>query len=133
MLTLYSPFLTEMRITLGTLDFLSRVYRPSQAVHQSVSPPRGGVSRTVAEGQCYIVAYSRPKSLDMTATAYTMQPQTYNNNRLPQRSTGSSLPPEGLWPIHHNSSFAEFHLGTARKSLSPSSRSTFNRQGTTLP
>ena len=131
-LTLYSPFLTEMRITLGTLDTLSRVYRPSQAVYQSVFP-KVGVSRMFAKGQCYIVVYLDPERPNVATTTYAMQSHPYNNDRLPQRSTGSSLPPEGLWPIHHNSSFAELQSGTVRKSLSPSCRSTFNRQGTTLP
>jgi hypothetical protein len=131
-LTLYSSFLTRMRITLGALDPLSRAYRPSRAVHQSVSP-RVEVSCKNTRGQCYIDTYLKPKSSNMTVPAYAMQLYYYNNDRLPQSSTGSSLPPEGLRPFRLNSRFAGHKFRTAKKSLSPSCGSTFNRQGTTLP
>ena len=36
--TLYIRFLTGLSRPLSTLDLLSRVYRPSRAAHQSVSP-----------------------------------------------------------------------------------------------
>jgi hypothetical protein len=71
-LTLYSPFLTEMRIALGTLDILSRVYRPSQAVHQSVSLTME-VSHMFTKGQCYIVVYLLTEINSIATTAYAMQ------------------------------------------------------------
>ena len=39
-LTLFSGFLTRMRKPLGTLDSVSRVYRPSQTAHLTMSPER---------------------------------------------------------------------------------------------
>ena len=131
-LTLYVRFLTGLSRPLSTLDLLSRVYRPSRAAHQSVSP-ESRVSHTFTRWQCYIVEYSTPENVEMTSPAYTMKPQTYSNDRLPQSSTGSSLPPEGPWPFRHESRFAEHQPETARKTLSHSCGSSFKRQGTTLP
>lgn len=131
-LTLYFRFLTGMSRTLGALDFLSRAYRPSRAAHQSVFP-ENEVSHAVTRWQCYIVAYRWTEIQRLTAPAYAMKPRPHSNDRLPQSSTGSSLPSEGLWPIHHNSRFAGFHLGTVEESLSHSCGSTINRQGITLP
>jgi len=68
--------------------------------------PWSRVSHTIKEGQCYIGVYLFPARNSITTPAYTMQPQSYNNDRLQQSSTVSSLPIKALWLVHHNSSFA---------------------------
>ena len=95
--------------------------------------PPERVSCILSKMQCYIGAYLNPRRLSLTAPAYTMYLKQYNSDRLPQSSTGSSLPTKGLWPIHHKSRFAGFKFGTLGKSLSHSCRSSIKRQGITLP
>jgi len=64
-----------------------------------IGVPRVEVSHKFLRWECYIVDYSKPESFDMASPPYSMRPKTYSNDRLPQSSTGSSLPSEGLWPF----------------------------------
>ena len=78
-------------------------------------------------------ASTPPASRASTAPAYAMHLREHGNGRLPQSSTGSSLPSGGPRPMHREGSFAGRLPGTAGRSLSPSCRPAINRQGITLP
>jgi hypothetical protein len=95
-LTLFSGFLTRMRKTLGTLDSLSRVYRPSQTAHLTVSPSLAGSSKELrtSRGKRYdnrrVVLHLRAYALpDGTLAAF---PGPYD--------PGATLPPT-LYIRHH--------------------------------
>ncbi len=130
-LALYGRFLTPLSRPLGAPDAFSGAYRPSQAAHQPLFP--GWVSRVSEDGQCYMGASTAPREAASKAPAYTMHPRRHGNGRLPQSSTGSTLPSGGPRPMHREGRFAGYLPGTAGKSLSHSCRPAFNRQGITLP
>ena len=131
-LALYGGFLTPLSRPLGALDPLSRAYRPSQAAHQPLSP-RVEVSRAAKEGRCYMGGSTRAGARASQPPAYAMHPWLLGNGRLPQSSTGSSLPAGGPRPMRRDGGFAGRVPGTAGRSLSHSCRPAFNRQGITLP
>lgn len=79
-LTLYSRFLTGMRKPLGTLDNLSRVYRPSQTAHLLLSPMRGKQHR----GDRVVLHRCLPQDLrpECDAPTYAIRSPLCHNNKM---------------------------------------------------
>lgn len=79
-LTLFFRFLTGMRKPLGTLDNLSRVYRPSQTAQLLLSPMKGKQHRRnrVVLHRCL------PRNLrpECDAPTYAIRFLLYHNNRM---------------------------------------------------